>query len=54
MITVTLAKQWTDAQGVVHPAGTQVEIAEEQLDDLVAGGYVEMNGESGGDAVRFN
>ncbi len=54
MTTVTLAKKWTDPQGVVHQPGARVEIPDELLDDMVAGGYVKLAGGGDGDAVRFN
>jgi hypothetical protein len=55
MVTVTLAREWVDAAGVVHPQGSQVEIEESILDDLVADGYVAIGGgEDGEDGVRWS
>jgi hypothetical protein len=44
MVTITLAKAWTDTDGVAHPEGAQVDIPESLLDDLVRQGYVAISG----------
>jgi hypothetical protein len=53
MVTVTLARQWTDENGATHAAGSQVRIPESQLDDLVAAGFVDTKGGEDGDWVRW-
>ena len=44
MVTITLAREWVDAAGITHPPGAQVQIDESQLDDMVAEGYVTIDG----------
>lgn len=44
MVTITLAKAWTDADGVTHPEGSEVDIPESLLDDLVGQGYIAIRG----------
>jgi hypothetical protein len=44
MVTITLAKAWTDGDGVAHPKGSHVDIPESLLDDLVRQGYVAIRG----------
>jgi hypothetical protein len=40
MVTVTLNGSWTDADGVLHPAGTTVRVPEDLLDALVTEGLI--------------
>jgi hypothetical protein len=47
MVTITLAKAWTDTNGVAHPKGAEVDIPESLLDDLVGQGYVAIQGGDG-------
>jgi|RhiMetdeSRZDD1v2_1073273.scaffolds.fasta_scaffold1211973_1 hypothetical protein len=54
MVTVTLARDWTDANGKKHPRGTQVQIPESLLDDLVAQGYVSIGGDERPDGIRWS
>jgi hypothetical protein len=55
MVTVTLAKEWTDSNGVAHPSGAQIQIPESLLDDLVAQGYVAIGGgDEGTDGMRWS
>lgn len=44
MVTIMLAREWTDAEGTPHPEGTHVEIDEALLDELVADGFVRIQG----------
>jgi hypothetical protein len=44
MVTIILAKPWTDERGVAHPKGSEVDIPESLLDDLVGQGYVAIRG----------
>lgn len=56
MVTVTLARDWTDPDGVQHQAGSQVDIHESLLDDLVAQGVVATDGgeDDSTEWIRFN
>jgi hypothetical protein len=55
MVTITLAKAWTDANGVAHPKGAEVDIPESLLDDLVGEGYVAIQGGDGSnDGMRWS
>lgn len=49
MVTIMLAREWTDPAGTPHPEGTQVQIDEAELDEMVASGYVKIGGGDDGD-----
>jgi hypothetical protein len=46
MVTVTLNRAWTDADGVAHLAGTCVQVPEDLLDTLVTEGLIRTDGTS--------
>jgi hypothetical protein len=55
MVTITLAREWVDNGGVAHPKGSHVQIEESQLDDMVAEGYITINGgDEGEDGMRWS
>jgi len=51
MVTVTLARAWTDGTGVSHAKGAQIQIPESELDNLVAEGYVNIGGGGDGESA---
>ena len=55
MVTITLAREWVDGNGVQHPQGGQIEIPESELDDMVAEGYVSIGGgDEGEDGMHWS
>jgi hypothetical protein len=54
MVKIRLVREWTDPLGAPHPEGTQVEIDEAMLDQMVAEGFVRIGGDDDPDGMRWS